>query len=112
MTTASVYNGPFIDERVDHVGVSKLRNLNAKELREFDRALVIRDKKKPLAVLVSYEQFLDMQNQLISLVQTVELLKSEQEAQDLNSGLREVTQGRTKPLSDIKAELTKKEARR
>jgi uncharacterized protein YeeX (DUF496 family) len=112
MATATVYTGPYIDERVEHVGISKLRNLNAKNLREFDRALVIRDNKKPLAVLVSYEQFLDMQKQLVSLVQTVELLKSDQENEDLNNGLRDVQQGRTKPLSNIKAELTKKESRR
>jgi PHD/YefM family antitoxin component YafN of YafNO toxin-antitoxin module len=97
---------------VEHVGISKLRALNAKNLRQFDRTMVIRDNNKPLAVLVSYEQFLDMQKQLVSLLQTVELLKSDQEIQDLNNGLQDVSQGRTKPLSDIKEELNKKQVRR
>ena len=108
MSLAGIYSGPYIDERVEHVGISKLRNLNTSTLREFDRTMVIQDNDKPLAVLVSYQQFLGMQKELVSLIQTVEMLKSEQEMADLNSGLEDANQGRTEPLSTIKKELMEK----
>lgn len=60
---------PYIDPDVAFVGVSKLRSLNAETLRALDRTLVIQDGESPLAVLVSYEQFMEMQLQLQALGQ-------------------------------------------
>ena len=55
---------PYIDPTVEHVGVSRLRKLNASNLRQFDKALVIQDNDKPLAVLLKYDHFLAMQERI------------------------------------------------
>lgn len=54
---------PYIDPKVQYVGVSKLRTLNATTLNELDKTLVIQDNDKPLAVVLSYDQFLEMQKE-------------------------------------------------
>src|SRR5262245_52085485 len=46
---------PYIDPNVEHVGVSKLRSLNADTLREMNKTLVLQDNHEPLAVLLKYE---------------------------------------------------------
>ena len=52
----------FIDERVKHVGVSKLRQLNSDTLRKMNGNLfVLQDGDEPLAVLLSYESYLKIQ---------------------------------------------------
>jgi hypothetical protein len=61
----SLASVPYIDPNVEHVGVSRLRELNATKLRQFEKTLVIRDNDTPLAVLLTYEQFLNMQRQLV-----------------------------------------------
>jgi hypothetical protein len=98
---------PYIDPNVEHVGVSRLRTLNATNLRHFDKALVIQDNDKPLAVLLTYDQFLLMQRQLESALETVEVLTDDEERSLLADGLRAVSEGRTKPLSEIRAALHK-----
>jgi hypothetical protein len=42
-----------------------LRALNVTQLRELDKALVIQDNDKPLAVLLKYEHFLAMQERIL-----------------------------------------------
>ncbi len=66
---------PRIDPNVKYRGVSELRKLNAETLRELPSALVITDNGEPLAVIVSFEMFLRMQNereQIGCLVTTTE----------------------------------------
>ena len=99
---------PYIDPNVEHVGVSRLRTLNATNLRNFDKALVIQDNDTPLAVLLSYDQFLLMQTQLQAVLATIEVITDEDERTALTQGLEAVRGGRTKPLSQIRAELKKK----
>lgn len=99
---------PYIDPNVKHVGVSKLRTLNATALRHFENALVIQDNDTPLAVLLTYDQFLAMQAQLQSVLETIEVVVNEDERTALLEGLRAVSEGRTRPLSDIRAELRKR----
>ena len=53
------------DPSVQHVGISRLRALNVTQLRELDKTLVIQDNDKPLAVLLKYEHFLAMQEQIL-----------------------------------------------
>jgi hypothetical protein len=64
-TAVSFSSIPYIDPKVRHVGVSKLRELNATKLKELgqdnEQTLVIQDNDQPLAVLLSYEKFLIMQ---------------------------------------------------
>jgi hypothetical protein len=65
---------PVIDPNVKHVGVSKLRELNATKLRDLDKTLVIQDDDTPLAVVLSYEQYLDMQEERENIIATLEAL--------------------------------------
>ena len=55
---------PYLDPLVAHVGISKLRALNASHLRDLDKTLVIQDNDKPLAVLLKYEHFMAIQKLL------------------------------------------------
>ncbi len=99
---------PYIDPNVEHVGVSKLRTLNATSLRNFDKAMVIQDNDTPLAVLLTYDQFLTMQKQLQAVLETIEVITDDEERSSLIDGLQAVTNGKTKSLSDIRAELKQK----
>jgi hypothetical protein len=99
---------PYIDPNVEHVGVSRLRTLNATNLRHFDKALVIQDNDTPLAVLLTYDQFLLMQKQLQSVLETVDVMTDDEERTALIDGLRAVSAGKTKPLSEIRAKLKRK----
>src|SRR5690348_13120395 len=96
---------PYIDPNVQHVGVSKLRELNAATLRTFNKTLVIQDSDKPLAVLLTYDQFLQMQNQLEAVRETIAVLTDEEERSLLVDGIKSVAAGKTKPLSEIRAAI-------
>ncbi len=98
---------PLIDTRIEHVGVSRLRQLDGKALRENvqNKALVIRDHDTPLAVLLSYEQYLSIQNQLQTVIETLEILSSSEELTLLKQGMREVQSGQSRSLEEIRASL-------
>ena len=98
---------PYIDPNVEHVGVSRLRKLNSDELRHI-KTMVLQDNGEPLAVLLRYEQFLMMQNQLKSLLETIELLSNQEETRELVAGLHDVRAGRTRSIVEIKSSLKKK----
>jgi hypothetical protein len=107
MSTASI---PFIDRNVQHVGISRLRSLNATQLREIDKTLVIQDNDQPLAVLLRYEEFLIMQDQLFSVLDTIAALTEQEEIGGILSGIEEMKAGKTKSIAAIRAALrTKKE---
>jgi len=99
---------PYIDPNVEHVGVSRLRTLNATNLRNFGKTLVIQDNNTPLAVLLTYDQFLLMQRQLQGVLETVELLTDEDERVALLDGLAAIRAGKSRPLSEIRAALEEK----
>jgi PHD/YefM family antitoxin component YafN of YafNO toxin-antitoxin module len=96
---------PYIDPKVEHVGVSSLRQLDGRKLRRLDKTFVIKDHNTPLAVLLSYEQYLVIQDQLQSVMDTFELLMSPEETQMLISGLQDAKAGRTRDLEDIRRRL-------
>ncbi len=96
---------PFIDPNVEHVGVSRLRKLNATNLRKFEKTLVIQDNDKPLAVLLAYEQFLVIQRQLQAVLGTLEVLTDDEERSELLAGLDDLRAGRTRPLREIRSGL-------
>jgi PHD/YefM family antitoxin component YafN of YafNO toxin-antitoxin module len=101
---------PYIDRNVNYVGVSRLRSLNATQLREIDKTLVIQENDQPLAVLLKYEEFLIMQDQLISVIDTIAALSERDEFDGIVTGWKEMEAGKTKSISDIRAALkTKKE---
>jgi len=101
---------PYIDRNVQHVGVSRLRSLNATQLREIDKTLVIQENDQPLAVLLKYEEFLIMQDQLTSVLDTIAALSDQEELGGILSGIKDMEAGKTKGISEIRAALkTKKE---
>jgi len=107
MSTSTI---PYIDRNVQHVGVSRLRSLNATQLREIDKTLVIQENDQPLAVLLKYEEFLIMQDQLMSVLDTIATLSDQEELGGILSGMKDMEAGRTKSISEIRAALkTKKE---
>jgi PHD/YefM family antitoxin component YafN of YafNO toxin-antitoxin module len=100
-------NLPFIDQNVEHVGTTRLRGLNSAKLRSNRKTLVIQENDTPLAVLLNYEQYLIMQNQLFSLLETIDLLTNEDEFASLKAGLEDLSAGRTKSIAAIRASLKK-----
>jgi hypothetical protein len=107
MSTTSI---PYIDPNVQHVGISRLRSLNATQLREIDKTLVIQENDQPLAVLLRYEEFLIMQQKLMSVLDTVTVMADETELAGIMAGLKEMTVGSTKSIAEIRTSLkTKKE---
>jgi PHD/YefM family antitoxin component YafN of YafNO toxin-antitoxin module len=103
---------PYIDPNVEHVGVSKLRSLNAKTLRNNDKTFVIQDNNTPLAVLLTYDQFQMMQKQLEAVLETIEVLNDDEERHALIAGLEAVSAGRTRSLSEIRAALKARHGKR
>jgi hypothetical protein len=99
---------PVIDPSIKHVGVSKLRELNATALKETVDTFVIQDNNTPLAVLLTYEKFLNMQQELMSVINTLELLTDSRELTGVLAGIEQFNAGRARPLAEIEAELEQK----
>ena len=96
---------PYIDPNVEHVGVSKLRSLNASNLREIKKTMVIQDNDTPLAVVLKYEEFLVIQKRLETLMETIALLTDQNDLAALVAGIQENQAGRTKSITEIRAAL-------
>jgi len=96
---------PMIDPAVKFVGVSKLRDLSAAKLRDSsETTYVLQDNDQPLAVLLSYEKYLLIQQQLQQgMVSTIEMLTNEREFLSVKTGIDDVVAGRTRPISDVKS---------
>ena len=92
---------PRIDPKVQYVGVSKLRQLNATNLHRLDKTLVIQDDDKPLAVVLSYEQFLEMQNERDTILRTLETVLTEDRT-ELLAALQDAANDNTTPISEVR----------
>jgi PHD/YefM family antitoxin component YafN of YafNO toxin-antitoxin module len=99
---------PRMDRTVEHVGVSRLRKLNSDDLKTMEKTLVLQENDQPLAVLLTYEKYLVLQDQLDSLMRTIYLLSNPDESSALRAGIADVNAGQTKDLEEIKAGLKKK----
>jgi hypothetical protein len=77
--------------------------LNATNLSKFKKTFVIQDNDTPLAVLLNYEQFLLIQSQLQSLLDTIDLLMRKDGVQSVAAGLQDFLANRTRPLAKIEA---------
>lgn len=98
---------PHIDPTVKHVGVSKLRGLNADKLRETTDTLVIQENDQPLAVLLTYDKFLAMQDELMAVERTVAMLSDNAELAALRVAMTDLKAKRVQSLQDIDQELEK-----
>jgi len=97
-----------IDPNVRFVGVSKLRELNAAKLKENEDTLVFQDNDQPLAVLLTYAKFMEIQQQVYSLLNTIDLCQEKAELEGLKAALEDLKEGRVRSLAEIKAELAGK----
>ena len=84
---------PHIDTSVEYVGTTRLRKLNAANLRAVNKTLVVQENDTPLAVLLKYEKFLIMQNKLEVALRTVELLSKKADSQTVVEAVRDATGG-------------------
>jgi hypothetical protein len=99
---------PDIDPRIRHVGVSKLRDLNATKLREQeDNTLVIQENDTPLSVLFSYKRYQEMRAEMNSLLSMIEMLTSEKERDGLLEAFGDIRAGRIRTLAEIEKDLEK-----
>lgn len=57
----------YIDPSVEHVGVSRLRQLNSRSLSKLDKLMVILGATGPLAVVIDYEKYIALQERLREL---------------------------------------------
>lgn len=97
---------PDIDPRIRHVGVSKLRDLNATKLKEQeDDTLVIQENDTPLSVLFSYKRYQEMRAEVNALLSMIEMLKNEQERNSLLAAFEDVRAGRIRSLEEIEADF-------
>ena len=99
---------PIIDDRVEHVGVSRLRKFDGKTLKQdmaANKAFVIKERNQPLAVLLGYEQYLIIQNKLKAVMETLEIISNSEETQMLIAGLREAAAGQTRSLQEIRTSI-------
>lgn len=100
---------PRLDPDVKYVGVSKLRDLNATKLKDDQgTTYVLQDNDQPLAVLLSYERYLIIQEQLASVMNALEMLSDPDERKGLIAGIEDLRSGHTRSFADVKAALREK----
>ena len=98
---------PYIDPSISDIGVSQLRKLNATDLRDSKKTLVVRDNNVPLAVVLKYEQFLIMQDKLEAALKTVELLTKQSDTRAVIESLKDAAQGKGVDLDTLAPEFQK-----
>jgi PHD/YefM family antitoxin component YafN of YafNO toxin-antitoxin module len=97
----------YVNPHVRNVGISKLRSLNATKLRDMDKTLVIQENDQPLAVLVRYEEYLEMQKQLMAVLETRAVLSNKEEMAVIVSGIEDMKGGRTQSLQEVRNSIKK-----
>jgi hypothetical protein len=100
-------NIPVIDPSVRYVGVSKLRELKAATLRQLKETLVVQDEKQPLAVILSYKQFLNIQSELDRVVATLEFYMTS-DGSEIAKAVADANPGKTTSLLEIPRTLTQR----
>ena len=96
----------YVNPNVRTVGVSKLRSLNATQLRDIDKTIVIQENDQPLAVLVKYEDFMAMQKQLLAALEQA-LLSDKNAVEAVLTGRGDVKSGNTRTLDEVRNSLNK-----
>lgn len=98
---------PQIDPSVKYVGVSKLRELKAEKLRSLEDTLVIQENEKPLAVVLSYEQFMQMQQERNRILATLETVFTSEGREMLVAALLSYQEGRVKTDAEVRGKTKK-----
>jgi hypothetical protein len=95
-----------LDGHISHdptLGIESPRQWRRLPLSDMKSTLVIQDNDTALAVLVRYEQYLAIQEQIKSLKETIQILTDEKERAAVYAGLRDLADGHVRPLSEVKA---------
>jgi predicted transcriptional regulator len=66
----------------------------------------------PLAVLLSYEKYLIIQEQLAAVMNTLELFSEKEELEGVLRGINDINEGRTRSFAEVKAALKNKYAKK
>ena len=82
-----------MDTSVGYVGTTRLRKLNAANLKAVNKTLVFQENDTPLAVLLKYDKFLIMQNKLEVAFRTVEWLSKKADSQTEVEAVRDAAGG-------------------
>jgi hypothetical protein len=59
-------------------------------------------------VLVNYDEYLAMQQQLMAVLETHSVLSDKEETADIVSGIDDINTGKTKPITEVRRSLEKK----
>lgn len=92
----------YVNPKVATVGVSKLRSLSASKLRSIDKTLVIQENDQPLAVLLKYEEYMAMQERLLSMIETHAVLSDKNVVEGIRAGRADAASGNTRPIEEIR----------
>ena len=98
----------YVNPNVRTVGVSKLRSLNATQLRGIDKTIVIQENDQPLAVLLKYEDFLAMQEQLLAVLETQSVLSDKNLVESVLAGRTDAASGNTRSIEEVRESLRKR----
>jgi PHD/YefM family antitoxin component YafN of YafNO toxin-antitoxin module len=97
----------YVNPNVRTVGVSKLRSLNATQLRDMDKTLVIQENNEPVAVLLKYEEYLAMQEKMLAVIDAQSILSDKNAANSILSGRADVKAGNSRSIDDVRESLKK-----
>lgn len=98
----SVIPNSYVNPNVRTVGVSKLRSLNASQLRNIDKTLVIQENDQPLAVLLKYEEYMAMQERLLAVIETQAVLSDKSVVDGIRTGRADAASGNTRPIEEVR----------
>lgn len=99
---------PRMDRNVEHVGVSRLRKLNSDDLKTMNKTLVLQENDQPVAVLLTYEKYLVLQDQMDALMRTIITLSNPDESALFRTAVNELKDGKVKDLREITDNLKKR----
>lgn len=97
----------YVNPNVRTVGVSKLRSLNATQLRDMDKTLVIQENNEPVAVLLKYEEYLAMQEKMLSVIDAQSILSDKNAANSILSGRADAKAGNTRSIEDVRESINR-----
>jgi PHD/YefM family antitoxin component YafN of YafNO toxin-antitoxin module len=76
-------------------------------LRDIDKTLVIQENDQPLAVLLKYEDFLAMQEQLIAVLETHSVVEDKAIVDTVLASRTDAAAGNTRSIEDVRESLRK-----
>lgn len=76
--------------------------MSASRLKDIDNTLVIQENDQPLAVLLRYEDFIAMQQQLLAVLETQAILSNKGVLEGIQKGSADAASGNTRSLEEVR----------